>query len=163
MAHLWVQHQGDWAVIEMNGAGLDLTSVRPGRSYPEGFAILRGPDGYYLVSRQGCEVSLNGRAGVGIRRLQDRDELRQAGRLAYFSTEELPQILPFDEGRETPCPRCRLAIKLGAASVRCPGCRAAYHQTEDLPCFNHAPQCALCSAETILGPDIEYGWSPEVL
>lgn len=111
-------------------------------------------------------VAINGAApGLGLVVLRDRDEVRLAsGRRLFFSTERLPQIVPFPGSeRALICARCRTAIAPGALAVCCPGCGTWCHQSAELPCWRYegTTHCPLCAQSN--DPEAGYRWTPEVL
>ena len=100
---------------------------------------------------------------VGLRRLQDRDEIRvEAGGRFFLSTESLPRIDSFPgSDSATPCPRCRREVEVETPAVCCPGCGVHYHQSESDPCFTYSPTCPTCSRSTELNGELP--WTPEDL
>lgn len=174
MAHLWVQDDSNaWAVFSLTSQFLSLPEALPaGPGTHDGEAdseaiLLRsagvgGARWVLLAASPG--VLVNGvPLFTGIRVLLDRDELRLGAACSvYFSSEALATVEDFP-GSEQPlfCPRCKQEIVRGAKAVRCPQCGVWSHQTDDLPCWNYAPHCALCDQSTELGGS--YRWSPEEL
>jgi len=163
MAHLWFRETvpggapqvvtETWSPLQLDGDGLGFGAARIlHRATPEGDAwVLLGPP----------SVVVNGMPlDTGIRVLQDRDELRSGDVRTFFSSEALAAVAPFIPGPTTACcPRCKLEIVAGSAAVRCPGCKIAHHQTEDLPCWEYAPRCALCDQPTAL--EAGFRWTPD--
>jgi hypothetical protein len=177
MAHLWMPDEGgDWNVLSLNGADVDLTALLSGeKPRPENGAeaapralLLREPSagssGWLLVTTKGCRARVSGMSvATGIRRLSDRDEilLHGLGR-CYFSTETLARIEPLSEEAATGCcPRCKQGMTVGQPAVRCPGCGVWHHQSNELPCWTYAERCAICGGSTAL--DAGFSWTPEEL
>ena len=78
----------------------------------------------------------------------------------HFSAESLAHVEPFAGPGTVKCPRCRRQLVPGEASVRCPICGVAHHQTAEMPCWTYAPACAAqCGQPTAL--DVGYSWIPE--
>lgn len=180
MAHLWYRsEQGEWKAGELPagrvalGRGPGRLAVRLSEAAPVlgpclspvSTASLNGL-AWVLLTGPTEGVRVNGSAlPSGIRVLRDRDEIRLAGGVRlYLSLEELARVMPF-AGTEPPvyCPRCKLELKKGEASVRCPNptCRITHHQSAELPCWTYTGGCTLCGHPT----DLEAGfrWTPEDL
>jgi hypothetical protein len=105
----------------------------------------------------GCRVR------IGVRVLADRDSIQFAGAEPVFLTTEEPASVVDFPGAESGqyCPRCKLALDKGCASVLCPACGNIHHQSTDMPCWTYAAGCAVCGNDTSL--DQGFSWSPEVL
>lgn len=171
MANVWMidNTSNDWAVAPLDGAarhivGIGLSAAPPRAT--EGAASLRrvdGPDGavWALVAPSGVRVNASP-SWLGIRVLQDRDEiLLPGGERFFFSTEELAVVEEF-RGAERPvyCPRCKQELHPGPV-VRCPTCSALHHSSDELPCWQYEAKCTLCDQPTDLGGS--YRWSPASL
>lgn len=118
---------------------------------------------WVLVSAGKAGVRINGMpVFMGIRVLQDQDEICVAGERVFFSTERLAHVDAFP-GDESPifCPRCKQLIPRGSPVVRCPQCQVFHHQSEELPCWTYSNTCALCGQSTTL--DASYRFTPEDL
>ena len=180
MPHLWIEDSPcEWAALKLGGGSLNLTASPPGRCAENAAAPValcvssaksdrpnESPSAWFLLSsREAATVWVNGlpySAGA-IRLMRHRDEIRLPdGRRIFFSEESPAEVAPFPGvGDRAVCPRCRLELAQGAASVRCPKCRVHHHQSEDRPCWTRTAACAVCGADT----DLEYPsvWSPEEL
>jgi hypothetical protein len=135
------------------GEGALAAVVRAGAGDSPVWVLLAAGDG---------DVRVNGFAPVaGVRVLQDRDEIRFAHSNAFFfSTETLARVDEFPGAeRVIFCGRCRQAMEKGQMAVRCSRCGIWHHQTDKLPCWTYAPNCALCSQSTPL--DEGFVWTPE--
>jgi hypothetical protein len=78
----------------------------------------------------------------------------------YFSTESLPQVVPFPgSSQEAVCPRDHQPIQENTPAVQCPRCHTWYHQTDDCPCYTYAETCASCKGHTTL--EAAFEWVPE--
>ena len=180
MAHLWMKNSDqNWAVMKLDGNAFTLTGdeIQPVRlrgseseCRAEGFVMASTCEDQiaWILLASGAQQRLrvNGVVFVaGIRVLRDRDELRlSSGQRMFFSTEILAHVEPFVGGdRPTFCPRCRQQIDSGRPAVRCPGCGAIHHQSEDdgFTCWAYAPRCALCDQSTDIATS--YRWTPECL
>jgi hypothetical protein len=127
-------------------------------------AASAGPATWVLLAGRATDVRVNGSdLALGIRALQDKDEVTVAGHRLFFSTEQLAGVAPF-AGSEQPafCPRCKQRLERGEPAVRCPRCHAWHHQSERFPCWNYDSTCALCQ-EQLTALDAGYSWTPEDL
>ena len=108
-------------------------------------------------------VRLNGTpllAGIAV--LADRDEIRVANRIAWFSVETRPVVEPYPvTAAAGSCPRCKQTIAFSTPAVRCPSCGLWHHASDDLPCWSYAATCAVCNQPT--AADMPLRWSPEEL
>jgi hypothetical protein len=157
MAHLWIEEAARWAALPLHADGLRLADA-------EAPLLRRGrtPEGETWVVIGGRDVFVNGRRlAAGMRVLRDRDEIRVGDSSPiFFSCERLAAIEAF-AGASGPayCPRCKQELLHETPVVRCPQCRVAHHQTDELPCWTYTPACALCDQPTAL--DGAYRWRPE--
>jgi hypothetical protein len=177
MAHLWVQDTPGWAIVPLEA---DASTVVPGGDPPvrlrgsdegtisEAVTILRrrGSSGeaWLLMAGRGTHARVNGTPlFAGVRHLRDRDEIRVQGERLFFSAETLAHVVPFPGTDEQGvCPRCQQPIAEGDPAVCCPHCQVWHHQTDELPCWTYAPECAgHCGQPT----DLEAGfqWVPDGL
>jgi len=124
-----------------------------------------GADEWLLITPPGT-ARINGALDqVGLRILQDKDEVQIRGcHPLYFSTELLPQVEKFPGGAQpVHCPRCRDVVEPGSEAVCCPGpgCQTWYHQDQksDRLCWTYAEKCSLCQQPTALTGG--YRWVPE--
>jgi hypothetical protein len=178
MAYLWLMDKDAWAVLPLDGDAFAVVGGRVRRVsdlsslMDEGSALgfRRQSDAsgslWTMMAGREARVSVNGvPVGLGLAVLNDRDELRLPGHPPlFFSTEVLARVEPFPEsGLSGLCPRCKQPIACGSAAVRCPCCSLWYHESdsERLPCWTYAPQCAACSQATAL--DSRFRWTPEGL
>jgi len=168
MAHLWVQESNPskWRAVPLQSPKYALSEDRVKPADP--VAVAGGDDaelhdiaGLWVLTAAAA-ARVNGTPVFGgLRALRDRDEIRFGARHLFFSTEELPRVVPFAGAAEpVPCGRCRQPLAPGVASVRC-RCGVWHHQTDDLPCWTYASHCALCDQTTAL--DGSYRWSPALL
>ncbi len=141
----------------------------PAASQPDLAVGMRGatagwpPHRWVLLAGPHRRVWVNGsRLDLGLRLLDDRDHIRlDSARSYFFSSEALARVERYaGGGQPIQCPRCMTEVLPGSAAVRCPGCGVWHHQTEERPCWTHAPTCALCDRTTELG-DARYQWVPE--
>jgi len=173
MPLLWNQreHKEQWSPVPLGDedVALPLDPDPPvGGSGPAAAVITRpvpgGGPARTLMAAPGGLVWVNGEPLIlGIRVLCDRDTIRIGAReCVFYSTESLPQIVPFPEARPVPCARCKTDIMPGTPAVRCPSltCNAWHHQSDDLPCWTYAEKCAgACDQSTAM--DGHYRWNPE--
>jgi hypothetical protein len=167
VAHLWIEQEGEWTVLPLDGVAVNL-GTQPLRyleaeSGPASVLIIPAArDKWVLVERAGYGAWANGLPlSAGMRVLADRDEIRinDAGRV-FFSAETLARIEVFHVARERVfCGRCRQALQEGEQAVRCSGCGVWYHQTDKYPCWTYTETCAFCPHSTSL--DAGYNWTPE--
>ncbi len=176
MAHLWIEDNiNEWQILPLPAGSLIILPEYPAQSLrigqggelEESVAVLQAlhADGsqWVLITRQGgCRI--NGEPiDLNIRVLRDKDEIQAAnGPRHFFSTEMLPQIIPFKgAAQKVLCPRCQLEIAPGQPAVRC-DCGVTYHQdaSEELLCWTYGP-CAFCGRPGSL--DDGYRWTPEEL
>jgi hypothetical protein len=170
MATLWHPALSDsphaWEPVPLPASDvfpLDPAELR--RLKPTGMAT--GSRARWIAIGSGLRV--NGTPlSLGIRVLKNRDALTTPDGTRFFFTDEEPariEAFPgLGEGKPGTCARCRTAIAPGELAVRCPGCGAWSHETENLPCWTYegAVACPLCSQPNLLGvcpwtPD-EAGW-----
>jgi hypothetical protein len=176
MAHLWVRTTSDnWGTVPVEEASFDLATLVPhpvavptaDRDLTRSVLLLRcrsEKESWLLICRSIPNVCVNGfPVSLGIRVLEDRDELWIPGLPAvFFSTETVAQITTFQGSREQIiCPRCKQEIEKDTSAVKCPQCSVWHHQSDELPCWTYAAHCTLCDQPT--GLDTGYRWSPEVL
>ena len=179
MAQIWQQTNSQgWAPTTIDGVvvfaltpapeppgGQDIRQPEPGQ------AFLRRSTGrnpreatWVLFTPVSVAVSVNGCPMLlGIRVLQDKDEIVVAGgRRFFFSNECLATIEPFPgAGQVVFCARCKQEIAKSASAVRCPGCGIWCHESDELRCWTYATACPLCDKSTAL--DAGYSWTPEEL
>ena len=106
-------------------------------------------------------VHVNGsRVPTGVCVLEHGDELRVGAHRAWFSTERLASVIPFGDGAEPACPRCRTPVHQGDPSVRCPQCQIVHHQAPNRACWTYLERCSACDQPTAL--DAGLRWSPGV-
>lgn len=173
MAHLWRRTASkEWSALDVSAGRLSLNgSVSADTELSEATggdpAVLlrlvadRVPETWILLADCKARVRINGLAlPLGIVALDDRDEIRiEDGSPLFFTTEKLAVIERYPAGGpRAMCPRCKQPIE--GLAVRCPACDLWYHETDDLPCWTHAPQC-VCSQPTAL--DTGFRWTPEAL
>lgn len=145
----WHDTPGAWFVIQLHR----------GTNFPLHLNALFVP----LQGRQ-CgllargEVMINGLTAFPLRMLADRDEIRVGGETVYFSADSPAEAVAFPAQTEAACGRCKGMLKAGELAVQCPLCRAWHHQTEELPCWQHAARCSGCERSTE-----RIGWQPEPL
>ena len=177
MAVLWVKDPSDrWMPHPLEGEAFFLSTAPPRLlDWEAELEMLRRHvllirdaaverESWILLAGAETEARVNGLPlPVGIRVLDDRDEIRVEGAATLFlSMEGLPEVRPFPGEREPICcPRCKLEIDRGAAAVRCTACNVWYHQSEEFPCWTYTEACALCPQPTDLGAG--YRWTPEDL
>lgn len=175
MAHLWLQNENcQWIAQPLSGSELKLQSFLVGPKKESQAAItgiadvlvLRtesdSQDEWSILSGQECRITINGiPLFLGIRILNDRDDIRwDRNSFAFYSSEEPAAVVSLKEGdQKLFCPRCKQEIAPGTPAVRCPGCGIWHHQSEHLPCYTYAENCATCTRKTAL--DNGYNWTPE--
>lgn len=175
MAMYWkaVADEAEYVPVELIGDRHELTLdhgarlllARAAGTSNEAWAAIVSADVTLLVSGEP--------AGLGMRALNDRDELLVLPasdsdwppRRYYFSTERLARIEEFSPGpRPVICARCKLTID-GGMIVRCPNprCRQLHHATDDRPCWTYHHACGSpgCGQATAL--DAGYSWTPNDL
>jgi hypothetical protein len=163
MAHLWIEHEGEWNARGLDGAEFVL-AAEPSSRAPR--LIQTGTDGataWALVAAPDSNIRVNGRtAHAGLQVLDDRDEIRAGASRFFFSAESLAVVVPFPgAARAVYCGRCRLPIDAGAPAVCCPGDKIWYHQggPENRLCWTYAPTCNYCPTQTALDAGLK--WRPE--
>jgi hypothetical protein len=175
MAHIWLRDSSlQWAARPLEGSDANLRALVAGapensptadRVPAEAFLVhadSNSPTDWVLLAGQECGIAVNGLPlSLGIRVLADRDDIRwDPDGSAFYSAEELAAVVPLPEGdRKLFCPRCKQEITPGTPAVRCPRCGIWHHQSEPLPCYTYAPQCATCARKTSLNTG--YDWTPE--
>jgi hypothetical protein len=178
MAHIWLRSSAEaWtqAALAEQEYLLAADSVQPrdaASTRDAAAPVLRRfgsnprESAWALIAPPGTDVRVSShpvRAGICI--LADRDSIRLSGAApAYFSTEELARVEPFPHVEEPHyCPRCKLEIVAGGATVRCPACGVWHHEdaAAERRCWTYAARCALCEQPTAL--DVGYRWTPESL
>ena len=117
---------------------------------------------WVILAGRESDIKINGLplfAGLSI--LHDRDEIRWSpDGFAFFSSEELAAVVDWPHSdRKIVCPRCKQEIVPETPAVRCPRCGIWHHQSEELPCYTYAENCATCARKT--GLDALYDWTPE--
>jgi len=188
MAHLWLPDDvKPWAVLVLEEGVYDLDHTPPTRVPAEQAAresalwerrrqVLLVPAAaaplpaagsrafrWALLAGPHRRVWVNGsRLDLGLRLLDDRDHIRlDSGRSYYFSSEVLARAETYAGGAQPiQCARCKMEVRPGSRAVRCPSCGIWHHQTEERPCWTHAPTCALCDRTTEL-EGAQYQWVPE--
>lgn len=151
--HIWKEGGGanGWECIPLEGEAIELAGLR----------LTATGKGWLLLAEPEVRVRINGVKIPGlVRVLTDQDEISIGGGRMYFSSERLAAAVPH-HGASVVCPRCKQAVKEGDLSVKCPGCGAVHHQSEDFPCWTYADTCTLCPRPTAL--DCGYQWTPEDL
>jgi len=160
MAHLWLFHDDAWAIFALADGRYDLTTLPPrrlGDAESASAVLLFTGNEWLLLAEPLAPVRVNGLPVMGnIHVMADRDEISVGGARVFFSAETLASIQEY-AGQDVRCPRCKLEVKAGQPSVRCPGCKAVHHDA----CWEYAPACALCPAPTAL--DAGYQFTPEAL
>jgi hypothetical protein len=177
MAHLWLQNEDpEWVAHTLSGCEFNLRNLliqtighRPfAEQAPSGVHLMKSEnndeDCWVILAGQGSDININGLPlFAGLHILRDRDEIRWSTEgLAYFSSEELAAVVDLPNGdRKIICPRCKQEIAPETPAVKCPRCGIWHHQSEELPCYTYAENCATCTRKTRL--DIGYEWEPEEL
>lgn len=174
MAHIWLKCEMDgprWRPHRLESE--ELTLAPPLLTFAGGSSPLtpparikrckdpNGTDAWLLIAPP-RSARINGiLSQVGLRILQDRDEVHLRGASAfYFSTEQLAQTQALPAGEHAIfCPRCREVVEPGSQGVCCPGCQTWYHQRPERSCWTYADTCALCRQPTALSG--AYRWQPE--
>lgn len=152
MPHLWKKSdRNDWQREPLSG------SVALGESA----RVIPGAAGFVLLAHRGVRV--NGQAlDLGIRSLQDRDEIMIGPDRVFFSAEAMAEVVPFPglDGGACFCARCSTEIATGSPAVCCPGCGAWSHQSDELPCFHYekAATCPRCDQSN--AADAEFRFHP---
>lgn len=161
MANLWSEDAGGWSsrALEASGDALgDGVVVRRTASSPFG-------EEWLLLAGVASRVAVNGDAPcAGLVVLRDRDEIRLAGRVRFFTARNAAAVERWPDGTALAalrCPRCRRRIEEGTAVVRCPGCGVVHHESDALPCWTYAERCAACPEPTV--HDEASRWTPEEL
>src|SRR5437867_11420705 len=101
-------------------------------------------ESWFAIARGAGALVMNGLPlRLAVRALSDRDEIRVPGVGAmFFSTETLARPVPYPGGDEAvPCLRCRQDLGAGVTAVRCPGCGAWYHESDQLHCWTYVHHC----------------------
>jgi hypothetical protein len=159
MAHLWHHTPAGWIARLLTGERELLADVH----LPPPITLRTTPAAdWLLLAPAGVILWINARrVHPGIRRLQDRDELRLPGAApVYFSTELRPHVAAYPGSeRAAACPRCRQPLTAGAPAVRCPACGTWHHESPECNCWTYAAVCACCAQPTAL--DADYRWRPE--
>jgi hypothetical protein len=150
---------------------LDTARIKPFDAAHPGFAppaclLVRvaGPNKWAALVPAGAAIRHNGvPVAAGLRMLAHRDALALEGGDSLFFTTEEPAHIEVFAGPAVPCPRCRLEVLPGDASVRCPACGVVHHESPDRgrPCWSYAEACSLCPQTTAL--DAGLAWTPEDL
>ena len=181
MTHIWTKdYDESWSVVALDTDDTDCLVlegnaarpvVRPEANAVPSVAPLLVRHGigareqWAIVTRASdARVRVNGEPlFLGVRILNDRDEIRTiGGTRIFYSTERLAHVETFP-GAAPPifCPRCKQSILAQTLAVRCPSCHAWYHHTDELPCWTYANSCALCGQSTDFKAG--YQWTPEEL
>ena len=176
MAHLWMKDQSEqWAVVPLDGKAYRLigNSIETLRAADEERSIVSAPlllrpgepdqGGWALIATAESEVFVNGLPLiVGLRLLDDTDQIRVGDCNYFYSTETLACIEPMPAASQRLfCVRCKQGIEEGSPAVKCPQCGLWCHQSDQLPCWSYSETCAMCSQPTRL--DADYRWTPEDL
>jgi hypothetical protein len=167
MAHVWCREDGSgaWQATPLQYESYVMDGGRLVPTTPEENAEAVRAELYdvaglwVLLAPESVRVSGTPVFG-GVRVLRDLDEIRVGPHRAFFSTEEVPQVVSYAADDPLPCGRCRQPLVPGEAAVRC-GCGVWHHQSEDLPCWTYADHCSQCDRATAL--DAPYRWSPTLL
>jgi hypothetical protein len=177
MPHLFVRKPNDneWLVLLLTEPTLRLVPsperwlAGDGDASAERTGVLlfsRDPQhrSWVLAANGQSAVSVNGLpVHGGIRRLEDRDEIRVEGVGTYFfSAEERPRVEPYSAGTGA-CMRCKLPLPPGGPAVRCPVCGIWHHENADegRRCWSEFDTCGSCCGTTAMSGG--FRWSPEEL
>jgi hypothetical protein len=161
---------GDGCVATYSGDVVELKSpAGVGLLNPDSVLIVpastpESPLLWTLLSGRGASVRVNGRLlALGIRALEDKDEILAGGHRMFFSAEELARVVAFP-GLAQPafCPRCKQKIEPSDLAVCCPTCRAWSHQSEKFPCWTYDKSCALCQQQST-ALDAGFNFNPATL
>jgi len=182
MAQLWAHQdnaEAEWTCASLDEVGdaLGLTGepARPvaavgDAQWPATLVRRTGTgagsqDEWFLFAAGRTRVWVNGDGlDLGVRALNDKDEIRVNGVTVWFSKDRQAGIAPFPGiGRRCVCPRCKTEIPLGSPAVQCPGCSTYHHQnpSEEKPCWTYAEGCSVCGRPTSLEDGCV--WTPEDL
>lgn len=174
MAHLWLRKKApEWTPHPVAVSEFDLKSFLA-EALENDPAVNRAPsdvrlfktkaddqENWVILAGHESGIAINGLPLLfGIRVLRDRDEIRWGPEgFAFLSLEEPASVVDLPQGgSKIFCPRCKQEIMPGTPAVQCPGCRVWHHQSETLPCYTYAENCATCMRKTQM--DGEYDWSP---
>lgn len=181
MSGVFQRHEGVWTRRDLPTlceiVGEEILSVETLGSEALASKLLlytrTGADGRMscmLFAPHGARVRVNDTwLTTGVRVLCDRDVISRPGAAdIYFSTERLPEIVPFpapqDGAPATYCARCRAEIAAGEPAVCCPACSTWHHENAAVGhnCWTYAPHCAVCEQSADLD-GASYRWSPDAL
>ena len=163
MAHIWLQNEArEWTAHPLTADDSPPAS----KCTPSGIHFLNtttdNQENWVVVAGHGSGITINGvPLLIGIHVLRNRDEIRWSREgFGFFSSEELASVVDMPAGDRTMvCPRCKQEILPGTPALRCPRCGIWHHQSEQLPCYTYAENCATCTRKTSL--DGGYDWIPE--
>ncbi|MBI2833206.1 MAG: hypothetical protein HYX76_02115 [Acidobacteria bacterium] len=171
MAHLWKEDPAEgWILVRLDPDSVfsleEIGALSRHADPPRAFLTLARSSNqptWVVIAEPSAGLLVNGvPAELGIRVLCDRDQITCGQACTFFSMETLAEIEPLpDEGRRLRCRRCQQTIEPGTPAVRCPRCGIWHHQSEDLPCWTYAENCALCSQPTDLSGG--FAWTPFML
>ncbi|MBL4868375.1 MAG: hypothetical protein JKY67_18570 [Pseudomonadales bacterium] len=173
MPHLSVQRNTTWERLHFPASPSGETNVTPGFKLAARSSFKKtwlkfcptddnGRTQWFLLVQLPTDIRVNGRlATTGLVALQERDEISTGQGVAFFSSEQLPQLSTYRGEEAIHCPRCRLKITKESTVLVCPDCDSIYHQAGDFECWSYGP-CVMCKRDTNL-ENASYRWTPNEL
>jgi hypothetical protein len=166
MAILWIHsHEAGWHPNQLRPSQASNVVPYLFHQFAASGVAAAGRDPWAVLGGDSGALRVNGEpVALGIRVMTDRDALfAEDGSVSFFSDEEPAQVVAFPGlagGKPGTCARCRNPIAVGDLAVKCPGCGAWTHQSEEFPCWSYegAETCPLCDQPNIIGA---YRWAPD--
>jgi hypothetical protein len=157
---------GSFGPVELPSVGLSLLRRSDGLDLVEGTEsaalarVIPLERRAVLLGGMRARILVNGEALLGVRVLEEGDELFVAGEQIFFGAAGSSASRPVhaEDGAQR-CGRCRRLLHPGDIVVECGNCEGLHHEgvpageSEALLCWSHAAACGLCQHD-------RRGWTP---
>ncbi len=151
---------GSFDPVELPSVGLSLLRRSDGLDLVEGAEagalarVMPLARRAVLLGGKGARILVNGEVVLGVRVLEERDELLVDGEPLFFGAMRATSPRPFRAGDGAQrCGRCKRLLHPEDAVIQCGNCFAFHHEgkpaqeADELLCWSHADTCGVCRSD----------------